>query len=167
MKRRTVSLLLILTFLLSFLISCEREKSFTHCELTLVLDDGFEESESEDFDLLISNGDIAVSLIRISFDAALKQGIPDNYSVEKFATFFMTKSEKSDSLSEHGDVPYYSYTERVNGRELFYTVTFYRSYNAYFVVAYATDSENREKYEKSFLDYSQRAYFNDAPTLTK
>ena len=167
MKRRALSLLLILTFLLGFLISCERERSFTHCELTLVLDDSFEQTESADFDLLISNGDIAVSLIRISFDAALKQGIPDNYSVEKFAKFFMTKSEKSDTLAEHGDVPYYCYTEMVNGRDLFYTVTFYRSYNAYFVVAYATDLRNKEKYEKSFLDYSQRAYFNDAPALTK
>lgn len=167
MKRKIVSLFLILTFSLGFLFSCEEEKTFTHCELTLVLDDSFEREKSADFDLLVSNGEVAVSLIRISFDAALSQGIPDTYSVERFAQFFMIKSEKSDTLLQHGDVPYYSYIETVNSRKLFYTVTFYRSYYAYFVVAYATSTENKDKYASDFLEYSSKAYFNDAPMITK
>ena len=166
MKRRIASVLLILALSLGFLISCDDENEFTHCELTLVLDDSFAEEESEDFDLLVSNGEVAVSLIRISFDAALKEGIPDTYLPDVFARFFMIKSERGDEVKLYGDVPYYTYTEKVNGRDLFYTVTFYRSYNAYFVVAYATPLEYKDKYSQKFLEYAALAYFNDAPLIT-
>ena len=77
----------------------------------------------------------------------------------------MTKSEKSDKLLMHGDVPYYTYTENIKENEIFYTVTFYRSFNAYFIVAYATPNKNKEAYLSKFLEYADNAYFNDAPEI--
>ena len=169
MKGRFLSLFLILTLLAASLLSCKdsvAEKEFSHCELTLVLDGSFSEERSEDFDMLVTNGDIAVSLIRISFEAGFSQGISDTYTAKNFAAFFMNKSEKSDNLLMHGDVPYYTYTESISGTEpVFYTVTFYRSHHAYFVVAYAVAEKNKSKFEAKVLQYAEAAYFNDAPII--
>ena len=163
MKGRLLSLFLILTLLSSLLVSCKESETceFTHCEMTLVLDGSFEEEESDDFDLLISNGDAVVSLIRISFEAGFSQGIIDSHTPKSFAAFFMTESGKSEELFTHGDVPYYTYTE--NG--VFYTVTFYRSHYAYFVITYATTEENKDAFFEKFLLFAENAYFNDAPDI--
>ena len=165
MKERLFSLFLILTFIPCFLVSCTGEKKFTHCEMTLVLDESFSEEESEDFDLLVTNDDIAISLIRISFEAGFNQGISDTYTAKGFAAFFMHKSEKSDTLLMHGDVPYYTYTENTKEHDVFYTVTFYRSYNAYFVVAYAVPEWKKDELGEKLLDYAAKVYFNDAPEI--
>lgn len=169
MKGRILSVLLIFALSLCFLASCGEGKKaeFNHCELTLVLDKGYEQEKSEDFDLLLSNGDVAVSLLRISFEAGFQQGIPDTYTAKGFAAFFMNKSEKSDTLLMRGDVPYYTYTEDVGDREIFYTVTFYRSFDAYFMVAYATDEKNKGELSEKFLEYAEAAYFNNAPEINK
>lgn len=168
MKGRFLSLFLILTLLTAFMSSCKDttpKGEFTHCELTLVLDETFSEEETEDFDILLRSGEIAVSLIRISFDAAVKEGIGETYTAKGFAAFFMHKSEKSTELLMHGDVPYYNYTETVSGADVFYTVTFYRSLSAYFIVAYATPDKNKDLYKDKFLIYADNAYFNDAPEI--
>ena len=166
MKRKILSLFSMLALLFS-LVSCgdPDPKEFTHCELTLLLDDSFEAEESEDFDLFLSNGAVAVSLIRLSFSAAFDQGILDTYTPKGFAAFFMHKSEKSDDLYMHGEVPYYNYTENISGRDIYYTVTFYRSYNAYFIVAYAVDEKNKDELSAQILQYAENAYFNDGPKV--
>ena len=145
--------------------SCSDKNEFSHCELTLVLEDGFSEIESSDFDLLLSNGDVAVSVNRISFAAGFNQGISDTYTAKGFAAFFMHQSKKSDELFMYGDVPYYTYTEKGENKELFYTVTFYRSKNAYFTVAYATDVQNKDLWSSKFLEFAENAYFNDASEI--
>ncbi len=156
-----------LTILFSALVSCTDEKEFVHCELTLVLDKSFKEEESLEYDLLLSNGTIAVSLTRISFEAGFESGIPETLTPKGFAAFFMNKSGKSEELLMHGDLPYYTYTESVDGKNIFYTVTFYRSLHAYFMVAYATPLQNKDELDAKMLWYAERAYFNDAPGRLK
>lgn len=165
MKGKVLILFLILTFSFFALVSCSDTKEFTHCELTLVLDKSFQEQESEEFDLLLSNGDAVISLTRISFEAGFDSGIPDTLTPKGFAAFFMNKSGKSDELLMRGELPYYTYNESVNGSDIFYTVTFYRSYNAYFIVAYATPLQNKNELSEKFLWYAENAYFNDAPEI--
>ena len=76
MKGKLLIFFLILTFSFSILVSCSDTEEFTHCELTLVLDKSFREEESEEYDLLLSNGEAVVSLTRISFEAGFDSGIP-------------------------------------------------------------------------------------------
>ena len=165
MKGRIIILFLILTLTVGALISCTREKEFTYCEMVLSLDTSFEEEEDENFDFIVSNGEVAVSIVRISLDACLDMGISETYTPKGFAAFFMNKSGKSDELLMRGTIPYYTYTQETDGREIFYTVTFYRSMHAYFAVAYATESKNKEEKGEIFLEYADAVYFNDAPDI--
>ena len=165
MKKRVFFLFLIFAFTLSSFVSCSREKEFTHCELTLVLNGGFDEEASEEYDLLLTDGDVMVSVMRISLEAAFETGISDTYTAKGFAAFFMNRSEKSEELLMYGDVPYYCYTEKYEGSEFFHTVTFYRSYQAYFIVGYSVMGDGASHLDR-FLEYADAAYFNDAPVIT-
>ena len=163
-NKKTVSLMLTLVLAFMFFVSC-KEKEFVHCELSLPLGDTFVEIESDDYDLLLSDGEIAVAVTRLTFIAAFNQGIADTYTAKAFANYFMKKSGKSDTLYTLGDIPYYTYTEKGKNTDMFYTVTFYRSLNAYFIVAYASNAQIREKTEPKMLEYAKSLYFNDAPKL--
>ena len=165
MKKRILSLSFLLLFVISFLTSCGGVKEFTHCELTLPLGRDFEEKESTDYDLLLSDGKIAVAVTRITFIAGYNQGIPDTYSAKAFANFFMKKSGNGDTVLMLGDVPYFTYTADGKNTEMFYLVTFYRSLNAYFIVTYASKEQDREETEARMFDYVASVYFNDAPKI--
>ena len=165
MKRRIFFLFLIFAFTFSSLVSCTREKEFTHCELTMALDNSFTEEESDEYDLLLTDGEVIISVTRISFVAALESGIYDTYTAEEFARFFMYQSKKSDSLFLQQEIPYYTYTEDYKGSEFFHMLTFYRSYSAYFIVGYSVMGEGSDGYIDKFLEYADSAYFNDAPSI--
>ena len=166
MKIRITAFFLICLILISQLIGCSDSKSFSHCELTLVLDKDFSREESEEFDLLLSNGELVLGVNRISFAAGLNQGISDTYTDKGFAAFFMHESGKSENLLMHGSIPYYTYTENGEGSDYFYTVTFYRSKHAYFTVAYVTESDKKELWSERILKFAEAAYFNDAEDIT-
>ena len=156
---------MIFAFSLGSLVSCSREKEFSHCELTLVLDDSFEEKESEEYDLLLTDGEVVISITRISFVVSPSMGFPETDTSKGFAANYMHRTEGSDELLTYGDVPYYTYTEEYEGAQFFHTYTFYRSYQAYFVVAYSVRGENGEASLDRFLEYADAAYFNDAPVI--
>ena len=165
MKRRIFFLFLLVAFTLLSLVSCTREKEFTHCELTMVLDKSFTEEESEEYDLLLTDGEVIISVIRLSFVAALESGIYDTYTAEEFARFFMYQAGKDSDLLIRGGIPYYTYTEEYNGSSFFHTLTFYRSYNAYFIVGYSISGDKSDSHIDRFLEYSEGVYFNDAPSI--
>ena len=166
MKRRIFFLFLVFAFLLCSLVSCTREKEFTHCELTLVLDSSFEEKKSEEYDLLLTDGEIAVSITRISFVIAPTMGFPETDTAKGFAANYMHRTESSDELLTYGNIPYYTYTEEYDGETFFHTFTFYRSYQAYFIVGYSVRGNGTGSYLNKFLKYADAAYFNDAPNIT-
>ena len=166
MKKRVVSLFLLL-FLGFSLIGCGDSGVFTHCELSIPLDESFREKESDSFDLLISDGQVAVGVTRLSFIAALNQGISDTYTAKGFAAFFMHESGKSDKLDVYEDVPYYTYTEQGENTEMFYTAAFYRSMNAYFIVIFGCPADLSDERAEDMLKYAAGAYFNDAPVINE
>ncbi len=166
MKRRIFFLFLIFAFLLCSLASCSREKEFTHCELTLVLDSSFEEKTSEEYDILLTDGEIAVSITRISFVIAPTMGFPETDTAKGFAANYMHRTEGSDTLLTYEGIPYYTYTEEYEGETFFHTFTFYRSYQAYFIVSYSVRGKDGQRQLDRILEYADAAYFNDAPDIT-
>ena len=160
MIKRTVSLFLMLITVATLLVSCSDERDFTHCEITLTLPKDFKERESENFDLLISNGEATVGVSRITFIAGFNQGIPETYTAKQFASFFMYHSGKSKELYNYGGVPYYSYTEESGAKTLYCLATFYRTRYAYIYVLYSTDASKESEWRESFLKCAATAVFD-------
>lgn len=163
--KRVVCVLLMLILIALSLVGCSDEAmTFSHCELSLVTDGGFEERESADYDLLLSNGEIAIGVLRLSFLAALDLGISDTYTAKGFAAFRMHETKKSDEIKMHADVPYFTYTEERENGDYYYTVAYFRSMYAYFEVAFAS-AYNDEATNSEILKIIEEIYFNDAPEI--
>ena len=160
MIKRAISLLLVLTAVLTLLVSCSDERDFTHCEITLTLPKDFKERESENFDLLVSNGEAFIGISRITFIAGFNQGIPETYTAKQFASFFMYNSGKEAELYTYGDVPYYSYIEESGSKTLYCLATFYRTRYAYIYVLYSTEESKESKWREQFLSYATSVSFD-------
>ena len=159
MLKRAVASVLFCIILIPSLFSCESDKTFSHAELSLVLDTSYEEISSEQYDLLVDNGESSIGIKRISLYAAALSGIPDSYSPERFAEHVLSERGDAGQVYTYKDVPYFSLYERVSGKEFYTLYTFYRSKYAYFIIAFATPSENEGDLRERFFELADSVYF--------
>lgn len=141
-------------------MSCSNERSFNHCELYITLNEDFADvGSSNNFDLLLSNGDVSVGISRMTFSAAYDNGIPDTLTDKAFAEYFLKESGKELTVYTRDGVPYFSYTEALGEREYYCVATFYRSLYAYFLVLYSTDAELSDTWREDFLKFATGVHF--------
>ena len=160
MIKRVLSLILALMTVTALLVSCSDYSSFTHCEITFTLPNDFEVRESENFDLLISNGEATVAVSRVTFSAGFNQGIPETYTAKQFASFFMYNTKTEAEIYTFDGVPYYSYIDESGTRALFCLATFYRTRYAYIYVLYSTDASKENEWREKFLSYATSVSFD-------
>ena len=161
-KRMLLSLIL-LCYICSCFLSCgEKTKDVSYCELGMFLPSDFEEYDSEGvFDLALKSEDVVVGFIRLSFDAAIDDGIPATLSPLKFATEYRKLTGKQDvatEAKEHGDVAYFTYSSESDGEAIVYLPTFYKSFYAYFVVTFIGKGMSEEELASRCLPYTESAY---------
>lgn len=159
MIKRTVAFFALLVLLFFSLTSCTSEKTFSYAELSIVLDSSFEELSSEQYDLVLEGDGMNVGLKRISLLAAVESGIPDTYSPERFAEYFLSKRGEDAEIFTYGDIPYFSLYESVSGVEFYTLYTFYRSKYAYFIITFAAERQDEGKFREKFFEYANSVYF--------
>lgn len=137
MAKRLLFPLIAILLVLS-LASCKREVKMEHCELGILLPEDFALHNAEGtFDLAYSDGELVVGLVRLSYDAAILDGIPATLTREEFARFYLAESGKeTKGIFEYGDCHYFTYTEVNGGISYRYTHTFYTTPYAYFVISF-------------------------------
>ena len=160
MRNRLASLLLCFCMLICF-VSCNRGPRFSHAELAIMLPDSFHEMESEDFDAAFTDGQTAVGVLRISFAAALVEGIPETFDESEFGRFWLVKCNRAAAMQKKNGVNFCEYSETVSGEEYYYLAAFYRSMNAYFVVLFGTEAQKEFELRDTFLEYAGGVYFTD------
>ena len=128
-----------------------------------MLNEDFKEHDSDGaFDLAYSNGSLVVGIYRISFEAAVDEGVPVTMSALKFAKYHLGLTGKDAEVCEDGTVAYYTYvTEDESGTRYFYMPTFYRTPYAYFIITFITRAQDTEQSQKYFLELASTVYLND------
>ena len=162
--KKIVSLLIVLTLLLS-LFSCG-DRRVSHCELSITLPSSFTDYDTGGiYDVAVSDGSIIVGILRLSFEACIRDSIPITMDAEKFAKYYKGQGgtglgEVSEIITSE-DVVYFTYILDGNdGGKYFYMPTFYVSPYAYFVVTFITDYNFREAAKGDILNYSSTVYIN-------
>ena len=158
MLKRTLFFLLCIVIICSSL-SCTEEPDFSHAEMTLPLPDSFERIDKENYDAAFTDGEVVITVLRLSFSAAFNDGIPETMNSNEFAHFWINKSGKNYEIKLHGGVDYAEYTEDVNGEEYYYVSAFYRTQYAYFVVVFATHGSLADARRNDILSYMGSIYF--------
>ncbi len=156
MKKLLAAILAALTVLALF--SCSDEP-YGHAELVLDLPDEYEKIELENFDAAYQTDISVVGIVRISFNAAFNNGIPDTLMPDKFGEFYMKNVGRDVDIETRGDIAYCEYTDELGGVKQFYVSAFFRSKYAYFIVMFACPEEFSEEMRPLFLSYADGAVF--------
>lgn len=164
MDKVKVFIAFLLCFLLAFsFFSCSGNQTnpYSHCEYNLSLPNNFYKIENPQFDVSFTNGKEYVAILRISYAAAIKSGIPETYTADEFGLYWLKECDRSCDMLKFEDVDYCDYVETVNDEEFFYLAAFYRSKHAYFVVLFSSSNKDAETSKDVFLRYAADAYFTD------
>lgn len=145
------------SFLL-FAVSCkEKEKIYSHAELVIPLTEDFYDTNDPLFDVSYSNGEISVAVLRISFAAGILNGIPETFSPDRFAKYWLSQNERQAEIIVRGDYAICDYIESGT----FHLASFFRAKNAYFVILFATREALEVKWRDKMLEFSNGVYFTD------
>lgn len=161
MVKKIISVLLLLTLLCSVFSCKEEELKIRVGELVLTFPEGFsEKTPPKSSNKLLSNGEMTVTVTRVSFYDAEAQGIPSAYGAEDFAQYMLNESGREGDVYFYGDMPYYSYyyTDE-SGAELFCMATFYKTPYAFFTVLFATYRQKEHSARELIFDISDTAVF--------
>lgn len=160
MIKRIFTLFVAVIFTLSIVSCSSDETKYTYCELTIDLPDDFYSVKNDDFDVVYSNGEYMTAILRISFQAAVMENIPETLTPYEFGEFWIEKCQRDATLIKENSVycEYFDYDEK-NDNEYFYHESFYRSAYAYFVILFAVDSELCDTGRVDFLKYSESVKF--------
>ena len=158
MYKRLISVFVLLSVIFS-LFACKKEKTYGHCELVIGLDKDFYEEKNSDFDITYTNGTYVVGILRVSFDAAYAEGIPETLNARQFGAFWLSECERPSEILQYNGVDCAEYEENVLGVDYYYLAAFYRSSYAYFVVLFGTQKKDKEAGRVKFLTYSTDIYF--------
>lgn len=154
-----ISALLLLLAMLVCTVGCAKTREHIHCELGISLPREYEKVDIEQYDLAMSNGEAIVGLMRLSFEAALGEGIYSTHSPYAFAELYTVILGMEDTtVEEHGDVPYFTYTRQSSGGDYFYMATFYRTHYAYFIITFICPLELEGGYRVNFLSYTEQVF---------
>ena len=155
---KRISAILISALLITSLISCGGDgKGFSHAELAVPLPDSFYETEEENFDAAFTDGESIVTIVRISFDAALAEGIVGSLTPTEFGRYWVKKCGRGVGIQHSNGVSYCVYRD---GLGYFYLESFFRSEYAYFVVLFAGNEEREEILTTEFLSYASGIRLN-------
>ena len=157
---RALSMLLIMALCL---LPCSCGGKTEYCEIGIVLPDGFKESEAGGgFDRVYSSGTESVGIFRISFDAAIDEGISTTMSAMKFAEYYRDESGLVTDILQDGTVAYFIHVfEDADGTRYFHLPTFYRTPYAYFVIIFTAVGDYDAEVERRFLDIASTVYLID------
>ena len=155
--RRALMLLLLFCLCLS-LFSCGED--YGYLELRLEMPKAYESADAEgSFDAAYSDGRAVIGITRLSFEAAIDDGIIETYTPKAFAKYYKKRIGKENlEIYENGDVPYILYTEQKDGVSYFYQCSFYRTKYAYFVVVAVCREDFSDMYSEEFLEIAKSAY---------
>ena len=160
MIKRFLSFVLFTALLLSLLSCADEDTVIVHCEFRLSLPNGYDELESDVYDVLVTNGEYMIAVTRISFWGGMHEGIPQTMSEVEFAEFYLEKCSRNANIIKDG-VTYAEYYSENGEAEHFCLEAFYRSPDAYFVVLFASHVSREETARPVFLDLAEEVTFTN------
>lgn len=154
---------LILGFIIGFLFSPNHEpqaKVFSDHGISLTLTDEFIQSEMDGYTGCYGSPDVAVYTLEEKF--SLSEGAED-YSIVEYGDLIISQNGLSDiTLQSTGELHYFEYdfTNPESGKTWQYYSFVYKADDAFWLVQFATLSENAAEYKPLIFDWASSVEFN-------
>ncbi|MBQ7335724.1 MAG: hypothetical protein IJW92_04570 [Clostridia bacterium] len=166
MKRKFTLVLAACLVLTALLCGCslfeEKAEVFTSGNMSITLTNRFSESDQEGCEAIYSSleGKVVV-VIKETFDDLRDLGCDESSTASDYARLVIDVHEMSDTaVKEKDGVTYYTYESDVDGVSYSYLATVHKSGDAFWLIQFASTTENYAKFEETFFTYAKSVQFS-------
>lgn len=131
-------------------IDTSKPKTFTKEDFRVTLTDAFQETNREGFFAFYENKSALAFVIRE------EAGSFGNISLEEYAKLVLKANNREEYVAKEGNgFLWFTYTQTVEGQEIYYMTACYKSEDAFWIVNFATPETNRKKYDDKFMQWAE------------
>lgn len=157
---------LIVVILLSLLLQgCagqhkQKPRDFKAPGMTITLTENFMKKSYESLTAYYESPDSIVTVLKEEYDLFLLAGIePETYTAFDYAEYINTNNMLGASVVTENGVTSMTYQKEVGGDNFTYFATVFKTSDAFWLIQFATFTENFDKLKPDFIKYAQSVKF--------
>ena len=86
--------------------------------------------------------------------------LDENSTLQDYGQAVLANNQKSEELKEKDGLTYFTYTTSVSGKNFFYTAVVYKANDSFWLLNFACEDSNKDKYEDAFLKWAKTVSFS-------
>ena len=155
---KRISLMFVVCLSLITCCSCSLlTKTYEFDKFSITMSRGFKEEAYEDAEVYLEKRDI----LFIAYEDKLKYSYAPTASVHEYARLLILENHYSSQIHEreNEEYEYFSYTENIDGDNIFYTTTVHKTEDAFWIITFMCFEEKKDEFLEKFLKWSDSIVF--------
>ena len=136
------------------------DKTYTSHGMTITMPDGFYEKSLASVTVYFESQETIVTALKEDFTTLEAINLGKNSTLKDYGQAVLANNQKSEELKEKDGLTYFTYTTSVSGKNFFYTAVVYKTDDSFWLLNFACEDSNKDKYEDTFLKWAKTVKFS-------
>ena len=161
MKRKIfVSLLaLIMCFTLGGCVFGSKNKTYTSHGISVTMNDTFQEKSIVSQTVYLESTEAIFSALKEDFSVLESINLGKSASLNDYAKAVVANNNADYKIKEEDGLTYFEYEKTVSGKDFYYLACVYKSEDAFWLVNFASETSNKDKYQPLFKRWAKTVKF--------
>jgi len=137
-----------------------KTKEFTKAGMTITLTTDFFEKEIASQTAYYESQKYMVTTLKEEFTIFESYGMSTDISAKEYAKLVIDNNMIASTIEEKDNLVYFEYEKAVNGKQISYFATVYKSSDAFWLIQFACESKNAEDSQDLFIEWAQTIKFS-------
>lgn len=138
-----------------------KQKEYSSHGFHIKMDEGMIEQDIATSTATFTNTETVVTALKEEFTLLESIGINKDSKIEDYAKAVIENNKENYELKEKDNIHYFEYEKTVSGKNFYYLSAVYKSSDAFWLVSFACEKNNRSTYEKTFLEWAKTVTFSE------
>lgn len=137
----------------------EKQKDYSSHGFNIKMDDGMTEKDLATATATFMNDKAVVTALKEEFTLLEAIDIDEKSSIEDYAEAVIKNNKADYELKEKDGINYFEYEKTVSGKDYYYYAVVYKSHDAFWLVNFACEKNNKTEYQEKFFEWAKSVTF--------
>lgn len=163
--KKAISLILLFVMTATLFSGCglpfrkTTDKTFTKAGLSITLTSDFSEQDLASQTAYYVSKQVIVTTLKEEFSLFENINMPAEMSLTEYAQLVIENNKIESEITQEDGLTSFLYKKEMNGKNITYYATVFRSTDAFWLVQFACDTEQFEEYKPQFIQYAKTVTF--------
>ncbi len=140
--------------------STVKQKDYSSHGFNIKMDDGMTEKDLATATATWMSDKAVVTALKEEFSILETIDIDKNSKIEDYAKAVIKNNKADYELKEKDGLNYFEYEQTVSGKDYYYFAAIYKSDDAFWLVNFACDKNNKSEYQDKFVEWAKTVTFD-------